>query len=252
MAWTVGQVAEIAGVSVRTLHHYDEIGLLSPSGRSSSGYRQYGIEDLERLQQVLFFRELGFALEEIGKIMADPAFERRSALEAQRALLAEKASRVELMLVAIDDALDALEKGTHVDENEMFGVFEDFDPAEYEAEVEERWGDTDAYKESARRSKGYKKADWELIKAEQEANGARMLEVYQAGVAADDDRATDVAEEARLLIDKWFYPLSRQMHTGLAEMYLADPRFTATYEKMAPGLAQWWHDAILANQARAR
>jgi len=89
------------------------------------------------------------------------------------------------------------------------------------------------------------------MKAEQEANGARMIELIASGVAPDDPRAMDVAEEARLLIDRWFYPLSREMHVGLAEMYLADPRFTATYEKMHEGLAQWWHDAIVANSQRS-
>jgi DNA-binding transcriptional MerR regulator len=250
MSWTVGQAAQLARVSVRTLHHYDEIGLLSPSARSAAGYRLYAIDDLERLQQILFFRELGFPLDEIARILGDPAFERRSALEAQRALLAEKAARVELMLVAIDDALDALEKGTHVSENDMFDVFDGFDPSEYEQEVQERWGNTDAYKESARRTKSYTKSDWERFKAEQEANGARMIALFEGGAAPDSPEAMDIAEEARLLIDSWFYPLSHEMHSGLAEMYLADPRFTATYEKMSLGLAQWWHDAILANAAR--
>lgn len=250
MTYTVGKVAELAKISVRTLHHYDEVGLLAPSGRTEAGYRLYSVEDLERLQQILFFRELGFPLDEVARILSDPAFDRRVALKAQRTLIAEKAARTELMLVAIDDALEALEKGTHVSENEMFEVFDDFDPAEYEAEVQERWGDTDAYKESSRRTKGYRKADWERMKAEQEAVNARMVEVFQSGTAAHDTAAMDVADEARMLIDRWFYPCSKQMHSGLAEMHLADPRFTATYEKMAPGLAQWWHDAILANGAR--
>lgn len=250
MTWTVGKAAELAKVSVRTLHHYDEIGLLSPSGRSEAGYRLYSIEDLERLQQILFFRELGFGLDEVARILADPGFDRRTALQAQRALLAEKAARTELMLVAIDDALQALEKGTHVSEEEMFQVFGDFDPAEYEAEVQERWGDTDAHKVSAHRAKGYTKADWQRMNDEQEAVNVRMVELFESGVAADDVRAMDIADEARMLIDRWFYPCSKEMHSGLAEMYLADARFKATYEKMAPGLAVWWHDAILANGAR--
>jgi hypothetical protein len=88
------------------------------------------------------------------------------------------------------------------------------------------------------------------MKDEQDEVNGRMIALFDEGVAASDPRAADVAEEARLLIDRWFYPLSHEMHVGLAEMYLADPRFTATYEKMRVGLAVWWHDAILANAAR--
>jgi DNA-binding transcriptional MerR regulator len=108
---TVGEVARLARVSVHTLHHYDAVGLLPPSGRSEAGYRLYTAPDLERLQQILLFRELGFALAEIRRIMLDPGFDRRRALSAQRALLADRARRLDAMRAAIDDALDALQKG---------------------------------------------------------------------------------------------------------------------------------------------
>lgn len=250
-ALTVGDVAKLAKVSVRTLHHYDELGLLSPSARSGAGYRLYTVGDLERLQQVLFFRELGFALEDIGRIMAAPEFDRIDALRAQRSLLAEKSRRLSAMLSALDAAIDATEKGTHVDKDEMFEVFGDFDPSEYEEEVQQRWGETDAYKESARRTARYSKADWERFKAESEEINAAIVALMDEGIRADDPRAMDAVDRARLQIDTWFYPCSHQMHVGLAEMYLADPRFTATYEKIHPGMAQYVHDAILANAARA-
>lgn len=251
MAWTVGQASQAAKVSVRTLHHYDEIGLLAPSERSAAGYRLYSIEDLERLQQILFFRELGFSLEEIGRILADPTFERSSALEAQRTLLAEKAARLELMLVAIDDALDALEKGTHVSTEDMFEVFGDFDPKQYEEEVQERWGDTEAYRVSTERAKRYRKEDWQRIKADQDSVVQAFLAAFRAGTPADAPEVMDIAEEHRLQIDRNFYPLSHEMQCGLAEMYIADPRFTAFHDKHEPGLAQYVHDAILANARRA-
>src|SRR3974390_712413 len=110
----IGEVAKLAKVSVRTLHHYDAVGLLSPSGRTEAGYRLYTAPALERLQQVLFFRELGFPLAEIRRIMLDPGFDRRRALAAQRSLLTDKARRTQAMLTAIDEALDALEKGTQM------------------------------------------------------------------------------------------------------------------------------------------
>jgi len=251
MAYTVGEVARLAHVSVRALHHYDEIGLLEPSQRSDAGYRLYSDDDLVRLQQILLYRELDFALEEIAQVLQDPDFDPLDALVAQRQLVSDKLKRDQTLLALLDKTIMAMEGGIRLSKEEMFEVFGDFDPAEYEDEVKERWGDTDAYKESARRTKRYRKEDWAQMKAEQEANGARMIELIASGVAPDDPRAMDVAEEARLLIDRWFYPLSREMHVGLAEMYLADPRFTATYEKMHEGLAQWWHDAIVANSQRS-
>ncbi|MHB1477697.1 MAG: TipAS antibiotic-recognition domain-containing protein, partial [Coriobacteriia bacterium] len=133
---------------------------------------------------------------------------------------------------------------------EMFEVFGDFDPAEYEEEVQERWGQSDAYKESARRTAKYTKADWERFKAESEQIGTDTARLMDEGVPADDPRAMDLAEQARKQIDTWFYPCSHEMHVNLAEMYIADPRFTATYEKIHEGMARYWHDAILANAAR--
>ncbi|MBE0476117.1 MAG: MerR family transcriptional regulator [Coriobacteriia bacterium] len=248
--YTVGELARLAKVSVRTLHHYDAVGLLCPSGRTEAGYRLYGSADLRRLQQALFFKELGFALEEIRGIMTDPGFDRREALLVQRELLAEKAERAEAMLAAIDGALAAMEGATPMSDEEMFEVFGESDPEQYEAEAEERWGDTEAYKESARRTKHYTRADWERIKDEGEAQMVRMLELFDAGVSPEDPRAMDVADEARLHVDRWFYPCSREMHACLGEMYVEDARFTAHYDEHREGLARWFRDAIEANARR--
>jgi len=250
VAYKVGDVARIAHVSVRTLHHYDELGLLSPSVRSEAGYRLYTATDLERLQQVLFFKELGFSLEEIRDLLADPGFDRKEALLLQRELVAEQALRHEAMLGLIDRTLLSMERGTAMTNEEMFEVFGDFDPAEYEDEVKERWGETDAYKESARRTARYTKADWQRFKDESEEINLAIAALMDEGVPAEDPRAMDAVERARLQIDTWFYPCSRQMHKALGEMYIVDPRFTATYEKIHVGMAQYMHDAIAANAAR--
>lgn len=252
MAHTIGQLASLASVSVRTLHHYDEIGLLTPSVRTEAGYRLYSDADVTSLQQVLFFRELGFPLAEIGRIMHDPSFDRLEALRLQRRMLEDKAAQLDLMVEAVDAAITAEKGGFTLDAKDRLEVFGDFDPATYEDEVKERWGNTDAYAESARRTKRYTKEDWARYKAEAEANTAEMVALYDAGVAPDDPRAMDVADAARLLIDRWFYPCSTEMHCGLAEMYVADPRFKANYEKQREGLAQWFHDAILANAKRSK
>lgn len=247
---TVSQVAKLSGVSVRALHHYDEIGLLNPSARTEAGYRLYGEADLQRLQQILFFKELGFPLEQIHRIVSDRAFDLRSALELQRQLLTEKAVRVRALISAVEKALDSIERGTTMNKQEMFEVFGDFDPSKYEEEAQQRWGETEAYRQSARRTKRYGKQEWAKIKAEGAANNDAFIAALKAGKKADSPEVMALAEEARQHISRWFYDCSYEIHRGLAQMYLADERFTQTYERLHPGLARFVHDAILANADR--
>jgi DNA-binding transcriptional MerR regulator len=248
-AWRVGEVARLAHVTVRTLHHYDEIGLLVPSGRSDAGYRRYSEDDLRRLQQILLFRELGFTLEAIQQMMDDPAFDRRKALEEQRAMLVEQQTRMHAILRGVDRALAEIKGERTMGTDELFEGFEEAN-REYAAEAEQRWGKTDAYKESMRRTKGYTKEDWKRFKAESEAAGKRWIELMVAGAKPTSPEAMELAEGARLQIDKWFYPCSPEMHRKLADMYEADPRFTATYERMAPGMCAFVSAAIRANADR--
>lgn len=241
---TVSQVSELAGVTVRTLHHYDEIGLLRPGGRSDAGYRLYSHQDLERLQEILVWRQLGFSLHEIRELLDDPGHDRISAMRRQRALVERELDRLGATAVAIDAALTAAELGTRQQEATMF---KDFDPAQYEHEARERWGDTDACRESARRTATYGDAEWAQIQteAEQIVNGLAAL--MKAGEPADGERARAIAERHRQHITRWFYPVSLQMHRNLAEMYVADPRFAAGYEDVAPGLSAYVRGAVLAN-----
>jgi len=254
VGYSVGQVARLAGVTVRTLHHYDEIGLLTPSERTAAGYRRYGDADLARLQQILFYRELGFPLEEITAILDDPQADALSHLRRQHELLTERIVRLQWMVVAVEKAMEAQQMGISLTPEERFEVFggefaEKYE--EYQQEAEERWGDTDAWAQSRRRVAGYTKADWQRYKAEQEDFGRRLLAAFQRGVAADSEEAMDLAEEHRRIISRWFYDCTYEIHRGLAEMYLADPRFTAYYEGIAPGLARFVSDAIRANADRA-
>lgn len=251
MAHTVGDVARIAHVSVRTLHHYDRIGLVRPTERSASGYRLYSEDELVTLRQVLFFKELGFRLDTIRDMVHSPSFDRRVALEMQRGLLAEKLGRTRAMIDTIDRELGALERGTEMTTDEMFEVFGDFDPSEHEDEARERWGETGAYQESSRRTARYRREDWERFKTESDAINGEIASLMDEGVPSADPRAMDAVERHRLQIDEWFYPCSHEMHAGLGEMYVSDPRFTATYEKMRPGMARYVRDAIAANAARA-
>jgi DNA-binding transcriptional MerR regulator len=250
MSHTVGAVARLAGVTVRTLHHYDEIGLLRASGRSAAGYRHYADADLDRLQRILFYRELGFGLDQIRKVMTDGDADAIGHLRRQHAMLRDRIGRLERMASAVEKAMEARTMGINLTPEERFEVFGDFDPDEHAAEVEQRWGDTDAYRESRRRVSRYTKADWERIKAEGQAAVERVVAAMNAGKPPDSPEAMDGAEAHRRQIDDAFYACSHELHVGLAEMYIADPRFTATYEKIAPGLAQYLHDAIKANAAR--
>jgi DNA-binding transcriptional MerR regulator len=253
---TVSQVARISGISVRALHHYDEIGLLRPAQRSPAGYRLYSGADLERLQQVLFFRALEVPLDEIARIMGDPRFDVAATLRSQREILISKVAHAGALIRAIEAAIDRLEKGQTIMSdgndagNELSSMFEGFKPEEYEAEAEQRWGQTDAFQESKRRTARYTKADWQRYKAEAEANGKRFAAAMEAGLPPDSDQAMDAAEEHRLIIDRWFYPCSREFHPRLGELYVTDPRFTANIDKVKPGMAAYQRDAFAANARR--
>jgi MerR family transcriptional regulator, thiopeptide resistance regulator len=241
---TVGELARLANVSVRTLHHYDEIGLLVPSERSQAGYRLYAHADATRLQEILVWRQLGLALEDIRRLLDDPAHDRETTLRRQRVLVAAELERLAATARALDAALAAHQQGH---EPEVSRMFEDFDPAEYEQEARERWGDTDAYQQSARRTARYGEAEWAQIRTDSETVLADFTALLTAGAPADGAPARAVAERHRRHIAQWFYELSPQMHRTLAEMYITDARFAAGYEKVAPGLAQYVHDAVLAN-----
>lgn len=247
---TVGAVARLAGVTVRTLHHYDAIGLLTPTGRSEAGYRRYSDADVERLQRILFYRELELGLDQIKDAMADDSADALDHLRRQHALLGERIVHLRRLSQAVERAMEAHQMGIRLTPEERLEVFGEFDPDQHAAEVEERWGDTDAYRASARRTARYTKDDWVRIKARTNTINDRFVEAMSAGLPADAPQAMDVAEAHRQSIDEAFYPCSYEMHRGLADMYLADPRFTANYESLAPGLAQYVHDAIVANAAR--
>jgi DNA-binding transcriptional MerR regulator len=251
MAFTVSQVARMAGISVRALHHYDQIGLLRPSGRSEAGYRLYDQRDLERLQQVMFFRALEFPLEEIARLMTDPDFDVGASLRMQRQLLAGKAVRVQGLIAAVDAAIARLEKGATVATNEeLFEVFADWNPGAYEADAEARWGETEEWKQSKARTARYTKQDWMTIKAEGAELYRQLARLLEAGKPPGSTEAMDAAELHRQYITRWFYDCSRVVHRGLGQLYVDDPRFTANIDKFAAGLAGYCREAFAANAAR--
>ncbi|MFI2617640.1 MerR family transcriptional regulator [Streptomyces sp. NPDC018584] len=250
MNYSVGQVAGYAGVTVRTLHHYDEIGLLVPGERSHAGHRRYTDADLDRLQQILFYRELGFPLDEVASLLDDPEADPRAHLRRQHQLLTARIARLQEMAAAVETAMEAKKMGINLTPEEKFEVFGDHDPEQYAEEVERRWGDTEAYREAQRRSASYTKDDWKRINDEFAAVHARMGDLLAQGFAADSPEAMDGAEEHRLFISRHHYECAYETHTCLGEMYVADERFTAFYEAIRSGLAVFMRDAILANAVR--
>jgi DNA-binding transcriptional MerR regulator len=241
------ELARLAGVSVRTLHYYDEIGLLKPTERSASGYRRYDAAAVARLHRILVYRELGFELERIALFLDDPGTTVEAHLQRQRALLLEQLERVRRMLAGVEAMMGAKHKGYRLTPDELKEVFGGFDPGEHQAEAEARWGDTEAYRESAQRTARYGREEWEAIKAEAEAIEAGFAEALRRGELPDSGAALGLAEAHRQHISRWFYPCSHSMHRGLAELYVSDPRFAAHYDERAPGLGGFVRAAILAN-----
>jgi len=220
-------VADLAGVTIRTLHHYDEVGLLSPSGRSAAGYRIYEEPDLERLQQILFYRELGFALEGIVAIVDDHRTDAVGHLRHQRRLLTERIERLQKMVAAIDYEMEAREMDIKLTPEERLEVFGDFDPEAHAEEAEQRWGGTGVYRQSQRRVSNYTKEDWLKIKAEHDEVAANLAALFESGATPDSEEAMAAAEAHR------------------------QHNFRANYDVLAPGLSELIRDTACANAERA-
>lgn len=248
--YRVKDVARIAGVSVRTLHYYEEIGLLVPATRSDAGYRLYDTDDLLRLQQILIGRELGLPLAAIQRSLDGPAFDQRRVLQDQRRQLLQRAKATDDMIRAVDRVLAALDDSRKEGDIDMASIFEGFDPSKYEAEAKARWGHTDAYKESAKRTKDYDADDWRRIKDEQDTIYRDAAAAMQAGRKPGDSDVMDIAERHRLSIERWFYPCNVEMHRNLADLYESDSRFAATIDKHGQFLTPFLAAAIRANATR--
>ena len=250
MLFSIGEVARMSGVSVRMLRYYDEIDLLNPTDRSVSGYRQYEEADLLRLQRILSYRATGLSLAEIREALSGNA-EVIPTLEEQQRLLEARIAQLQTQLIAVQRTRKAHIMGINLTPEEIFEVFGEQDPTEHAEEAQQRWGETDAYRQSHQRTSRYTKADWEAAKADAESAVLMFVAAMAAGLPADSEDAMAAAEAHRASITRWYYDCSYDMQTGLAAMYLADERFKQHYENYAVGLAQYVHDAIYANAMRA-
>jgi MerR family transcriptional regulator, thiopeptide resistance regulator len=248
--YQVKDVARLAGVSVRTLHHYDSIGLLVPEIRTAAGYRVYTDADLLRLQQILIGRELGLSLEEIRRLLDAPGFDRVAALLDQRERLRERVQQTEAMIRAVDAALAGLDCDQKDSEMKMENLFQGFDPSRYEDEARRQWGTSPAFVEAEKRTGRYSPDAWKALTAEQKALYASAYVALQAGNTPTDEAVMDIAERHRLFIDRWFYPCNHRMHCGLASMYEGDDRFRQRIDTHGEGLTTFLAEAIRANAAR--
>lgn len=251
--YRVKEVAQLSRVSVRTLHHYDTLGLLRPSARTDAGYRLYDENDLLRLQQILLGRELGLSLEAIRRSLDDPRFDRREALLLQRAELEARLEQTGAMLQAVDAALALLEAETPAvqkKEMDMKQLFDGFEPQSHEAEAEQRWGPSPAFEESRRRTRSYGKAEWQRLAVEQAEVYAAVFSVLQAGKAPSDPAALEAVENHRRCIERWFYPCNYEHHRRLADLYEQDTRFSANIDKYGSGLTPYLVAAIRENCRR--
>ncbi|MCB9672329.1 MAG: MerR family transcriptional regulator [Alphaproteobacteria bacterium] len=243
---TIGEIARLTGVTVRTLHHWEDEGLLAPSRNRANGYRSYDQADLDRLHAILTWRTLGFPLDEIRQLLDDPAGDPLETLRLQRARLVEQLGGINARIAAVDAAIQRRIEGVPLEDTDLTVLFEGFDPAAYEAEVAERWGDTEAFAESQRRTSRYTKADWAAMREDLARVEARLAELLRAGVAPGHPDALQAAEAHRQHISRWFYDCTPEIHAGLGEMYADDPRFAAHYDALAPGLAVFVREAIRA------
>jgi DNA-binding transcriptional MerR regulator len=251
-SYSVGELAKLAGVTVRALHHYDEAGLLSPSERTAAGYRRYTMADAERLHRILVYRELGFDLARIRGILDDPETDVLEHLRQQHRLLEGEVERLRTMMHGVEVMMSAKKAGVSLRPEEMREVFGSFDPGKHAEEAEQRWGGTDAYRESHRRTSGYDKETWQRIRGEAEQIHRALAALMARGEPATGAAAMELAERHRQHISQWYYECTPEIHRGLGEMYVADARFAETYETVAAGLTQYLRDAIAANAGRAR
>ncbi len=237
--YTVKQLARYAGVSVRTLHHYDAIGLLQPA-RRRNGYRQYGQAEVLRLQQILFFRELGFSLEEIKEILSRPDFNVLEALEQHRTLLQKRSERLHMLLETVDKTIDSLRGERDMSIKEYYEGFADEQVEAYRKEARERYGET-AVEESEQRVLKMGKEKFAALQAE----GQRIF----SAMADNMDKGPE-SEAVQGLLKEWrnwlehFHHYSDEAVLGLAQAYSRDKRFADYYEKIKPGLAAFITEAV--------
>lgn len=240
MKMQINEFAKLAGVSVRTIRYYDEIGLLKPALiDQQNGYRFYDEKSFERMQEILFYRELDFPLKSILKILSSPNYDKQKALAEQRKLLILKKERLERII----DALDSAKKGSIV-----MSAFDNNDyettRKQYENEVKERWGDTDAYKEHTKKTANYTGDNWKQASDGLNAVFVKFAECMQCDHNADSNEAQALVKELQSCITENCYNCTKEILAGLGQMYVCDERFKKNIDSSAEGAAEFVSKAI--------
>ena len=240
-AYTVGQLARMARVSVRTLHHYDQIGLLEPSARTAAGYRLYGEHELFRLQQILFFKELDLPLSEVHRILDDPGFDQVEALHDHRRSLEKRIKRLTRLLNTIDKTIHRLEEEpmTMTDE-ELYEGFTEEQIARYKREAREMY-DPALVEESERRVHKMSKAQWQAVKDEGDEVTRGLADLMDRDPGDREVQALIARHYAWI---EQFYPASAELYRGLGQLYVTHPEFRATYDRYRPNLADFMAAAM--------
>ncbi len=239
MQYSIQQLASLAGISVRTLHYYDQIGLLVPSRMLANGYRQYSDADSNKLKQILFFKELEFSLDDIGRMMESPLYDIQQALEDQKTLLLLKKQRIEALIQTIEQTQKSKKGGTQM--KKIFSVFSNDYIDKYKKEVEERWRNTEAYKQSQKRTKDWTKEDYLRIKEQTGELTKQLADAMKFGYDSKQFQSLVGKHHKSIEI---FYDCPLSMYRSLGQMYVDDQRFTAFYDNAKKGLAICLRDGI--------
>ncbi|MDF2589276.1 MAG: MerR family transcriptional regulator [Anaerocolumna sp.] len=246
MEYTVQKLAKLAGVSTRTLRYYDEIGLLKPARLNSSGYRIYGKHEVDRLQQILFYRELGVSLENIQAIVTAPSFDGSKALHEHYEKLLEKKEQLEQLIANVEKTIAMTEGRLIMSDKEKFEGFKnkliDENEEKYGKEIREKYG-KETIEKSNQKLKNMTEKEYNEVTALANSVMEKLHEAFKTG-----DPASELAQEAAKLHKDWlcYYwdSYTKEAHAGLAQMYVDDERFTAYYDKEQPGTAEFLRDAI--------
>lgn len=251
--YSVSEVARLSGVTVRTLHHYDDVALLKPACVGANGYRYYGQDELLRLQQILFYRELDFPLETIRQVLDARGFDRAAALRSHRERLRAETRRYRRLIATIDATLAALEGATQMDNKDLYRGFAPEKQAEREAWLVDRYGGdmAERIEASKARMKTWSKADFEALKADGAAIEAAFAKALQDGLPAHSAAVGGLARRwAEWIGRAWGRPPEREAFIGLGRLYQEHPEFRARYEGMAPGLTDYLAEAMRAYAER--
>ncbi len=240
MAYSIKQIADLAGVTTRTIRFYDEIGLLTPTQIGENGYRFYNRDSLLRLQQIMFYRELDVPLKHIRIIMNQTDFDLLDALEKHRLSLQNRHNRLERLIHTVNQTIHTIKGESQMNDNELF---EGFDESEYAEEARQRWGDTPAYAESQKRWASYSADQKEAIKAKGQEITRRMVGL-DSQVKANDPQIQAAIADYLGYINQYFYTCDSEVLRNLADMWVADPRFAVNYERIRKGGAAFVREAV--------